>query len=392
MRVKILLPQAALLVIACAYAILGALVFIFLESGTELDEKEAVLRSIDDKKLHLFENLWQWCHAVENESDFHRKSLHSIYAYISDMLVAFENRITVEEVTRNATKLSWDFRSAVIFTTVTVTTIGYGNLFPDTPLGRIFCIIYAIVGIPLTVLLIGSYSKFLVSSVTAVYKALLAPCGRRLAMIRGPFIRCSSKAKQRLSAAYSDNFDDEESDPVNSEENERSLMAPPYFLILALLLYTLVVATVFTCWEDWSFAESCYYSIITFLTIGFGDMVANEQQSFLFLLVCSFIGVMMSTMCIDSIRMHYISKIHYLGRKLREVEYKFNGKRLNQKDVKQLIENVTILQEKCGLNLPKEEAKSMLKNWEILSSVEHSLDFIDIEDTSNFSDFYFARL
>lgn len=43
----------------------------------------------------------------------------------------------------------WDFVGSVYFATTVVTTIGYGVVTPRTVAGRIFCIIYAILGIPL---------------------------------------------------------------------------------------------------------------------------------------------------------------------------------------------------------------------------------------------------
>ncbi len=40
-------------------------------------------------------------------------------------------------------------------------SIGYGNLAPVTGLGRCFCVIYAVFGIPLTLILLAKVGKIL---------------------------------------------------------------------------------------------------------------------------------------------------------------------------------------------------------------------------------------
>ena len=43
----------------------------------------------------------------------------------------------------------WSYRNAFFFTGTIGTTIGYGNVYPTTNGGKIFCVIYALTSIPL---------------------------------------------------------------------------------------------------------------------------------------------------------------------------------------------------------------------------------------------------
>lgn len=43
----------------------------------------------------------------------------------------------------------WSYRNAFFFTGTIGTTIGYGNVYPVTPGGKVFCVFYALTSIPL---------------------------------------------------------------------------------------------------------------------------------------------------------------------------------------------------------------------------------------------------
>lgn len=50
----------------------------------------------------------------------------------------------------------WGFWNSIFFSVIVVTTIGYGHLSPITDQGRVFCMIFAIFGIPLTGILLAA--------------------------------------------------------------------------------------------------------------------------------------------------------------------------------------------------------------------------------------------
>ncbi len=62
----------------------------------------------------------------------------------------------------------WNFFQALLFVFTLVSTIGYGNLTPRTTPGRVFCILFALIGIPLMLLEIGISGKVLAGVFLAI--------------------------------------------------------------------------------------------------------------------------------------------------------------------------------------------------------------------------------
>ena len=66
--------------------------------------------------------------------------------------------------------VSWDFVQSVFFTTTILTTIGYGNISPVTFPGRLFCIIFAIIGIPFTLSVLADLGQILATIISKVWQ------------------------------------------------------------------------------------------------------------------------------------------------------------------------------------------------------------------------------
>ncbi|XP_009878766.1 PREDICTED: potassium channel subfamily K member 5 [Charadrius vociferus] len=88
----------------------------------------------------------------------------------TDCPLSFSLLLTVEVVsnaagqgvaiTGNNTFNNWNWPNAVIFAATVITTIGYGNVSPKTPSGRLFCIFYGLFGVPLCLTWISALGKF----------------------------------------------------------------------------------------------------------------------------------------------------------------------------------------------------------------------------------------
>uniref|UniRef100_A0A1B0AE93 Potassium channel domain-containing protein n=1 Tax=Glossina pallidipes TaxID=7398 RepID=A0A1B0AE93_GLOPL len=143
---------------------------------------------------------------------------------------------------RNASQnLNWNFGQAILFTTSVVTTIGYGRVKPLSDGGKIFCIIFASIGIPLTLVL------------TSATVEKLLPLANRLL------------------CALNNKFD--------------GTLGPVYVRVLLLTIIASVVivccfvipSIIFTYLQpSWTSLDAFYFCFISLTTIGFGDFVPDE--------------------------------------------------------------------------------------------------------------------
>ncbi|KRX40343.1 TWiK family of potassium channels protein 7 [Trichinella murrelli] len=291
-KARIVLPHIVLVISTCLYIVIGAVVFVKLEQSFELEHKLAASRRLRAVQNNVLEQLWS---STINQSlsdlEFDSISQSEIEKMVKSTFYAFKEGIRAKDMGRNYSSLSWSLRSALLFSTTLITTVGYGNLAPTTFWGRLFCIFYACIGIPLSLVTVGNFSKFSVDLLSSIYLSLSVwiksfwKCWKQKYL---PY-RCSFECKQPSTilqnadnhfqsgectdASISKNIRDE-----LDVESETSAKAPPLFLILILLLFVGICAAFFHQFHFWQYWDSFYYCAVTALTIGFGDLVPNADD------------------------------------------------------------------------------------------------------------------
>uniref|UniRef100_A0A3B4AAK9 Potassium channel subfamily K member 4 n=1 Tax=Periophthalmus magnuspinnatus TaxID=409849 RepID=A0A3B4AAK9_9GOBI len=207
------------------YLVLGAVVFRALETPRE-EGKHLQLQRARRDFLSNFT-----CVDYENLQEFIEvQQLEAIGAGV--------------QAAGNASFVSqWDLASAFFFSGTIITTIGFGNISPKTDGGQLFCIFYALVGIPLFGILLAGVGDHLG---TGLRKAVL-----KIETIFLKF-RVSPTIVRIISAVLS--------------------------ILLGCLLFVAVPILIFQEVEGWSLLESAYFVVITLTTVGFGDYVAGSDH------------------------------------------------------------------------------------------------------------------
>ncbi|XP_023945062.2 potassium channel subfamily K member 1 isoform X2 [Bicyclus anynana] len=136
---------------------------------------------------------------------------------------------------------NWSFGQSLFFSSTVVTTIGYGHVTPLSKPGKLFCMVYALLGIPLTLVLLSALVERLLLPATALLRSLNAALGH----LYRPFtIRLVH------------------------------LMIIVTFLVVFFLL---LPAAAFDALEpEWDYLDSFYYCFISLTTIGLGDYIPGD--------------------------------------------------------------------------------------------------------------------
>ncbi|XP_070818291.1 uncharacterized protein kcnk4a [Chaetodon trifascialis] len=214
----------ALLTGVMLYLVMGALVFRTLEAPNE----NLAYKDLLTTKRTFLDNK-----SCVTELDFHK--------LVKGVASAVEAGLDVSSLPANFTS-RWDLASAFFFCGTIITTIGFGNLSPRTWYGQLFCVCYALVGIPMFGILLAGVSDHMGTVLR-----------RAVAKIETLFL----KRKVRPTTVR--------------------VISAVLSILIGCLIFLAVPTVVFQKVEDWSFLESLYFVVITLTTVGFGDYVPGTD-------------------------------------------------------------------------------------------------------------------
>ncbi|XP_020491406.2 uncharacterized protein kcnk4a isoform X1 [Labrus bergylta] len=216
----------ALLTGVMLYLVMGALVFRTLEAP---DEDLAYKKLLATKQTFLKNK------SCVTEQEF--------YILVKGVAYAVEAGLDLNHLPANFTS-RWDMASAFFFCGTIITTIGFGNLSPRTWYGQLFCVCYALVGIPMFGILLAGVGDHMGTVLR-----------RAVAKIETLFL----KRKVRPTTVR--------------------VISAVLSILVGCLIFLAVPTVVFQKVEDWTFLESLYFVVITLTTVGFGDYVPGDGRT-----------------------------------------------------------------------------------------------------------------
>ncbi|RUS76878.1 hypothetical protein EGW08_015369, partial [Elysia chlorotica] len=208
-----------------AYLCAGALVFVFLERPAE---DEIVLQLRHARRRMLEKND---CITDAELEKFIAEVVHAANRGVSAL--------------RNVsqTEPNWSFGQALFFAGTVVTTIGYGRVTPLSDAGKAFCIFFAVLGIPLTLVLFS-----------ACVERLMIPARQLLYWLYG-----------KLGHLY--------------KVFHIQILHLGIILTFHVIFFMLIPAAIYTVLEpSWNYLDAFYYCFISLSTIGLGDYIPGDSS------------------------------------------------------------------------------------------------------------------
>uniref|UniRef100_A0A182PUM2 Potassium channel domain-containing protein n=1 Tax=Anopheles epiroticus TaxID=199890 RepID=A0A182PUM2_9DIPT len=169
----------------------------------------------------------------------------------------------------------WSMLQAVFFASTVITTIGYGNIVPVTLGGRVFCMLFALIGIPFTLTVIADWGRLFATAVSALAKNIPEL----------PLARFCPDAGIKMS-------------------DKKWLYAVGAVGFLG--VYLAAGTGLLLLWEeDWDFFDGYYFCFITMTTIGFGDLVPSKPNYMLLCTLYILVGLALTSTIIELVRRQY---------------------------------------------------------------------------------------
>merc|ERR1719350_877623 len=162
----------------------------------------------------------------------------------------------------------WSFPNALLFTITIITTIGYGHIFPYTDDGKMFTIIYALVGMPLLVMFLNNVGDAMADGIKFGYSRV---CCRWCRVKRLVSERLPGASLRKARKLRDEVYGDETYMPT------KDISIPIILSILCIIAYLSIGSAIFHVWEGWDLTSAAYFCFITLSTVGFGDMVPTRS-------------------------------------------------------------------------------------------------------------------
>lgn len=215
-------------VILALYLIVGGAIFVALERPAESQRAADAERQIQIANETILRTILNISNVTEAMAQNVTNNFLTLMSQLAPQIVA---------VNKARTPL-WQLGPAIFFTTTVVTTIGYGNIAPSTPGGQTFLVFYAIVGIPLALVLFSSVGTVLSNALGSLVSRIKTkhPLPLKIAVVVGA-------------------------------------------IATGFVLFLVVPALIFMAIEGWTYRQSAYYCFVSLSTIGFGDFVPGQSTS-----------------------------------------------------------------------------------------------------------------
>ncbi|XP_053669588.1 uncharacterized protein LOC128719970 [Anopheles marshallii] len=333
----------AVMVVLCG---VGGIAFRLTEGTFESQYKCGVKRV----KREFIDQLWLSSHN-QREEDWKLTARNRLRKFEEELQIAFEAGMKTY-----SGNTAWNFVNGVIYSLTVVSTIGYGHISPSTTTGRALTILYAIIGIPIFLIVLADFGKLFTRGIkfmwayvrrlyytgsfrkvrkTAQVQEVMKGLNVVYDMVRRPSTDNELQGATTTTAVpvqppqppqppqpQPSQRPPSEAQPVGGTgietipipdtpttpvpetfEIDDEFNLPISVAIVILVAYMLFGANIYCRWENWSFFEAFYFVFISISTIGFGDYVPQHPIYMMCSILYLIFGLALTSMCINVVQL-----------------------------------------------------------------------------------------
>jgi len=366
---KFTFSQFGLCAVVTLYAVAGGFIFQHLEKTNEKQEcLEAMLKYYPMENATVY-RLWDVASSFQEKDDAvfaldaFQKQLQS---YRDDVLaLGYDGSNCSAMGEPGGPQYQWSYSGSLLFSVTVFTTIGYGNIAPKTFWGRLVCIAYAVLGIPLMLLCLANLGEVMANIFRFVY-ARICCCGffrlREATPSSSEFHldptdepttdqttsletwKAGYEAQRKKTATlwvpevmdpepHDPVFEDIEDDDDDDDDDDLKITVPLTVTMAVIAGYLFMGSLLFGVWEGWDWLKAAYYCFITIATIGFGDVVpgsatfdgGRDQWKMIGATVYIVFGMAIMSMAFNLIQEEIVSKFTWIAEKLGILEKQKDG-------------------------------------------------------------------
>lgn len=184
-----------------------------------------------------------------------------------------------------------NYGTSLYYCTVSVLTIGLGDIVPVTPGAKVFALVFSLVGVVFMGLIIAMIRQVVSSSAgPSVFWHLTEK--RRVQLLKE-----LRKSNEPMTLAKSFHL----MRLLRKRARIHQLNMSLFLSLLTFIAFWLIGAAVFYCVEGWDYFNAVYFCFLCLITIGYGDFHPQSQFGRVFFIAWAIMAVPMMTILISNV-------------------------------------------------------------------------------------------